>query len=176
VRAALAFALVGWGSAVAGGPAAAQHAPNRSLDGWIVTRYRGAQLLPDSSALLAPLVRSGAAPRVETVRPGRRADTLLAVHVGIQRPSSMLAVGSRATLAGPTGTITPVVAQLLGRRPFRAPRTPGAAVRPDSNWLHGWAYLVVVPHVEGRPSGRYRGWTLLAVPEPAPRRRDAARP
>jgi hypothetical protein len=155
---------------------AAQPAATPVLDGWIAARYRGAQLVADSTVSPAPMVHTGAAPRVETVRAGQRSDTLLAVHVGSQRAAPMLAAGNRVRLAGPSGTISPVAAQVRSRRLFRAPRTPDASSATDSTWLYGWAYLVVVPHVDGRPTERYRGWTLLATPEPAPRRRDGARP
>lgn len=152
--------------------ALAPDAHTSSLDSWIVGRYRGAQLLPDSTAEAPSLAANGPRPRIEAVRQGRRADTLLAVHFRAERDAPLLAVGARTTLSGPTGAITPIAAQVLARRLFRAPRAPGSLSMPDSNWRFGWAYLVVVPHVTGRPSGRYRGWTLLEASEPTPRRRE----
>lgn len=147
-----------------------------SLDGWIVGRYQGAQLLPDSTAEAPSLTANGPRPRIEAVREGARADTLLAVHFRAERDAPLLTVGSRTTLAGPSGAITPIAARVLARRLFRAPRAPGSLSMPDSNWRFGWAYLVVVPHVTGRPSGRYRGWTLLEASDPAPRRRERTQP
>jgi hypothetical protein len=179
VAIALVVIALAWDLLVMSAPAVAQRSPDPSLDGWIAARYRGAELLPDSAAAPAPLVRTGTAPRIESVREGRRVDTLLAVQFGSTRPTAILTVGTRAALAGPTGTLSPLAVQVLGRRPFRAPRAPRAAasnVASNADWLQGWAYLVTVPHVEGRPPGRYRGWTLLAAREPVPRRRTGARP
>lgn len=139
------------------------------LDGWIVQRYRGAQLLPDSQlprgAAAPPVARVAAAPRIEQTRRGTTRDTLWAVHFASGPELAGLAVGTRTTLTGPTGTMTPVVARVVSRRPFRAPRSPGSALGPDSSWRHAWAYLVVMPHLNETAISRYRGWLLVETPD-----------
>lgn len=139
------------------------------LDTWIVRRYRGAQLVPDSQpargASATPVARVAAAPRIEQTRRGTTRDTLWAVHFAAGPELAGLAVGTRTTLTGPTGTMTPVVARVVARRPFRAPRSPGSALRPDSNWRHAWAYLVVMPHLNESAISRYRGWLLVETPD-----------
>ncbi len=144
------------------------------LDRWIVQRYRGAQLVPDSQpprgSATTPVARVAAAPRIEQTRRGATRDTLWAVHFAAGPELAGLAVGTRTTLTGPTGTMTPVVARVVARRPFRAPRSPGSALRPDSSWRHAWAYLVVMPHLNETAISRYRGWLLVETPDgPGPR-------
>jgi hypothetical protein len=147
------------------------------LDRWIVQRFRGAQLVPDSQPAqgvgarpVAPVARVSAAPRIEQTRRGATRDTLWAVHFAAGPELAGLAVGTRTTLTGPTGTMTPVVARVVARRPFRAPRSPGSALRPDSSWRHAWAYLVVMPHLNETAISRYRGWLLVETPDPVPAR------
>jgi len=144
------------------------------LDRWIVLRYRGAQLMPDSvpapGAASTQVARVSAAPRIEQTRGGATRDTLWAVHFAAGPELAGLAVGTRTTLTGPTGTMTPVVARVVARRPFRAPRSPGSALRPDSSWRHAWAYLVVMPHLKQTAISRYRGWLLVETPDPVPAR------
>lgn len=148
--------------------------PPTPLDIWIVQRYRGAQLLPDSlladSLLTGSVARTASTPRIESTRAGKEQDTLWAVHFAPGTRMAGLPVGARPTLTGPTGTITPVVARVLARRAFRAPRVPGSAFRPDSSWRHGWVYLVVMPHLAELSVARYRGWLLLDTLEAATRR------
>ena len=145
------------------------------LDGWIVTRHRGAQLLPDPLSPVAPQQSVPATvmhPRVEAVRTGERSgavrgaiDTLIAVHFSPLRAAPALAVDAFVQLAGPSGTITPLAPRVVERRAFRAPRRPGSAIaRPDSSWRYGWAYLATIPRTTGRAATRYRGWMLLAGP------------
>jgi hypothetical protein len=139
------------------------------LDTWIVQRYRGAQLVPDSQPPRGPaatvVARVTAAPRIEQTRRGATRDTLWAVHFAAGPELAGLAVGTRTTLTSPTGTMTPVVARVVARRPFRAPRSPGSALRPDSSWRHAWAYLVVMPHLNESAISRYRGWLLVETPD-----------
>jgi hypothetical protein len=146
----------------------------QSLDRWVVTHFRGAQLFPDpeatrtvvrDSATLARVFADVPHPRVEVIRAGPRADTLLALHfTAAYRPPALSRTG-RLQLVGPTGTITPVTVRLLGRRAFRVPHLPARdGSRTGSNWRYGWVYLAVVPHVDGQPATRYRGWLLLGAP------------
>ena len=137
------------------------------LDAWIVTRYRGAQLFPDAAFTVTSPSRSGPRPRIEAAIAGARSDTILAVHFSAMWTAPALAPTARAQLAGPTGTITPLTVRIVGRRAFRAPRTPGpSTLRLDSNWRYGWAYLAVVPHDSRRPVARLRGWLLLEPSTP----------
>lgn len=132
------------------------------LDAWVVTRYRGAQLFPDAEFTATSLATSGPRPRVESTYRGGRTDTLVAVHFSAMWAAPALGKTARVQLVGPTGTVTPLTARIIGRRAFRAPRTPGpSTLRPDSNWRYGWAYLAVIPHDDRQPVARLRGWLLL---------------
>lgn len=143
--------------------------PSDRLDAWIVTRYQGTQLFPDAEFTATSLATTGPRPRVEATIEGVAADTIVAVHFSAMWAAPALGKNARVQLAGPTGTITPLTARIIGRRAFRAPRTPGpSTLRPDSNWRYGWAYLAVIPHDGRRPLSRLRGWLLLESPTPAP--------
>ncbi len=151
---ALLWAATAWG----------QRAPDAPLDHWIVTRYRGAGLLPDTANASPSLASSRTPPRIESVAPGSTTDSLWAVHFTSTDPLPAFALNAMVRLTGPTGTVTPLSARVVARRPFRAPRVPGASpTRPDA-WRDGWAYLVILPHDASRQVARYRGWLLLAAP------------
>jgi hypothetical protein len=155
-------------------PAAAQTARTKSttsamadpLDAWLATRFRGVHLLTDSVLTLASLAPNGPLPRVESARAGRENDTLLAVHFSARRDAPMMPIPSRARLVGANGTIVPVTVRVIQRRLFRAPRVPAAKVDVENQWRYGWAYLVVLPHDNDRPVGRYRSWLLLPTTSP----------
>ena len=142
----------------------------RSLDAWLVSRFQGAQLLTDSTPSSASVAAESALPRVEGTRPGRSTDTLYAIHFGPRLGTPALAVNAIAQLTGPTGTITPIMARVVDRRAFRAPRRPGALSSADGAWRYGWSYQVVLPRRaksngsvgNATPVSRYRGWLLLA--------------
>lgn len=155
---------------VAGVPSLREAPASDRLDAWIVTRYLGAQLFPDAEFTATSLATSGPRPRIEAALRGERSDTLIAVHFSAMWAAPALGKTVKAQLAGPTGTVTPLTVRIVGRRAFRAPRTPGpSTLRPDSNWRYGWAYLAVVPHDRQRPVTRLRGWLLLeptSVPTP----------
>lgn len=141
----------------------AQRRETAPLDAWIVTRYRSAHFLVDSMATSASLTPSGPLPRIESVRSGRTSDTLLAVHFGVRETAPVMPISSRVRLVGPNGTIVPLTARVTERRLFRAPRVPDADPAIDAQWRYGWAYLVVLPHDDDRPAGRYRSWLLMPV-------------
>lgn len=156
------------GMLLAGMPLVALAQSANALDRWIVQRFRGAQLLPDQTAAQPTISLRGAAPRIESVQTGTRADTLWALHFGADSLPVPLGRTARVQLVGPSGTIMPMTVRLLERRAFRAPRTPrSAAVRADSSWRYAWAYLAVIPHRRGSPPSRYRGWLLLPISSPA---------
>lgn len=135
-----------------------------SLDQWIVTRYRGAGLLPDTANAAPSLATTRTPPRIESVAEGATSDTLWALHFTGDDPLPAFAVNAVVRLTGPTGAVTPLTARVVARRPFRAPRVPAASpARPDA-WRDGWAYLVLLPHDASRHVARYRGWLLLAAP------------
>jgi hypothetical protein len=137
--------------------------PNATLDAWTVTRYRGAQFLPDTLTPEPSLSGNGPLPHVDAVRGGRVSDTLFAVQFNARVTGPALAPGATVRLAGPTGTITTLSARIVARRAFRAPRSPA----PGSNWRYGWAYLAVVTHNDARSAARYRGWLLIDSTDPA---------
>ncbi|WP_411282285.1 hypothetical protein [Gemmatimonas sp.] len=144
-----------------------------ALDTWLVSRFQGTQLLTDSMPTTASVAAESALPRVEGTRAGRSADTLYALHFGTRLGTPALAVNAIVQLTGPTGTITPLTGRVIARRPFRAPRRPGAPSSADAAWRYGWSYHVVMPHrakgngngsiAKGVPVARYRGWLLLAA-------------
>jgi len=146
-----------------------------ALDAWLVSRFQGTQLLTDSMPSTASVAAESPLPRIEGTRAGRSADTLYAIHFGTRLGTPVLAMHAAVLLTGPTGTITPLTARVIARRPFRAPRRPGAPSRADAAWRYGWSYQVVMPHrAKGNTSGsiakavpvsRYRGWLLLAAPD-----------
>ncbi len=167
--------------------ACAQSAPARlaglfALDGWLASRYRELQLLPDTSKSTRSIAADAPLPHVESVvdvatgaagsPESRRRDTLYAVHFGTRRDMPALRVGTRVRLTAPSGAITSTTADVVARRPFRAPRRPGtAAVAPNDAWRYGWAYLALVPRgARSTSSVMYRGWLLLDASSAAPRR------
>lgn len=154
------------------GPSAA----SQSLDRWVSLRYRGAHLMPDTASVLPSLVSTGTPPRIETIHAGSVSDTLWVVHFTSGGQGPTFAVPSAVRLTSPTGTVTPLTARVVARRPFRAPRVPnGPSGRLDDedSWRPGWAYLAVLPHQATRNAARYRGWLLLGEPERTPRRSGA---
>ena len=167
--------------------ARAQTAPTRlaglfALDGWLASRYRELQLLPDSSKSTRSIAADAPVPHVESVvdvatsaadsPESRQRDTLYAVHFGTRREMPALRVGTRVRLTAPSGAITSTTADIVARRPFRAPRRPGtAASASDIAWRYGWAYLALVPRrARTTSSMMYRGWLLLDASSAAPRR------
>lgn len=140
---------------------------SQSLDQWIIARYRGAGLRPDTANAQPSLATTQTPPRIESVAEGVRVDSLWAVHFTGAEPSPAFAVNATVRLTGPTGTVTPLTARVVARRPFRAPRVPGASPTRADAWREGWAYLVVLPHDAGRRVARYRGWLLFTAPRTA---------
>lgn len=154
-----------------------------SLDTWVVMRYRGAQLLPDSmtTASADSLASGTALARVESMRDGIKSDTLFAVQF-VADGVDALTVDGAVRLAGPTGTVMPLTGRVIARRRFRAPGTLTA-------WRSGWAYLVLVPSNIARANrGRsatntsptalqssLNGWLLLGTTSPPVPRGGKAR-
>lgn len=151
--------------AKARGPVSGAIRSSTALDVWIVERFRGAQLLPDSAAPQRSVAADASLARIESVGVGASTDTLFALHFGNRPGAPALERAGAIRLAGPTGTITPMAARLLARRPFRAPRMPRASNGSDGDWRYGWAYLSVLP-TAGRstPVATFRGWLLLDAP------------
>lgn len=151
--------------------AGAQPSPRRSgnnpaalsaLDTWLVSRYRRVQLLPDSLTGRMPLGEEPSS-RVESAGDAATADTLFAIQFRTRREMSSLRAGARVRLTGPSGTITTTSAVVIARRPFRAPRRPGADTSADG-WRYGWAYLALVGRQHAATSALvYRGWSLLVA-------------
>ena len=141
-----------------------------ALDAWVVSRYRRTQLLPDSATGPAALGEERSA-RIESVADARTGDSLFAVQFRTRRESSSLHTGATIRLTGPTGSITSIEADIVARRPFRAPRRPGADTLAVDGWRYGWAYLALVRARHARtPASSYRGWIMLDVPDTTRRR------
>ena len=138
----------------------------QALDRWVVTRFRNAQLLPDSTNSTRTPMPEALPPRVESVGDAVSADTLYALHFDDRRDQAALRIGTQARLTGPSGSITAITAEIVARRPFRAPRVPGADTTSKSGWRFGWAYLAIVrpPHASASAEA-YRGWLLLNAPD-----------
>lgn len=141
-----------------------------SLDVWIVERFRGAGLLPDSTTPGIPGTRGASIARIEGIRAGATSDTVFALHFTARPGGAALQNGESVRLAGPTGTIAPISGIVLVRRAFRAPRVPqagGSSASGDGvdadGWRYGWAYLVSLPRA-GRttPVTTFRGWMLVS--------------
>lgn len=132
------------------------------LDRWLISRYRGAQLLPDSVGGQRLVAAYASISRVESVVNGGRYDTLFAVHFAEHASGPALSAAGSARLVAPTGSASGVLARIVARRPFRAPRSPLARNHNESDWRYGWAYLTVVPRT-GRvtPAATFRGWLML---------------
>ena len=133
-----------------------------TLDVWIVQRYRGAQLLADTVTKSGSVAADALWPRIESMRSGGRNDTLFALHFSAHPGEPALGRRGAVRLAGPTGSMSPVAATLLSRRPFRAPRTPNANSGNERDWRYGWAYIAALPKA-GRtaPATTFRGWLLI---------------
>ncbi len=159
----------------------------RTIDAWLVARYRGVQLLPDSvidgahvgaTAAVAAVADERAATitdaayaRVESVIATAPADTLLALQFGAQTGRAPLASGATVRLSGPTGAISTATGRILARRAFRTTSTPGAARADDAAWRYGWAYVAVVPRDGKVVAGSgLRSWLLLEENAPVTRR------
>ena len=161
----MAAALLGAAGAV---PLHALHAQRDSLrlattlDIWIVQRYRGAQLLPDTVTTTGSIAADALWPRIESMRSGGRADTLFALHFAARPGEPALGRRGSVRLAGPTGSVSPVVATVLARRPFRAPRTPRPNNATERDWRYGWAYVATLPKAgRAAPATTFRGWLLI---------------
>lgn len=147
-------------------PLVAQNSPAlSSLDLWIVQRYRGAQLLPDSGVRsTATLVQAGA-PRVESTRSANRRDTVVALHFGPAMWRPTLATSAAVQLADPTGTISGIAGKITARRAFRTPRKAGARDSVKDDWRIGWAYLVAIPVRSANASASgFSGWAIAETP------------
>ena len=132
------------------------------LDRWLISRYRGAQLLPDSVGGQRSVAADASISRVESIATGGRFDTLFAVHFAEHASAPALSAEGSARLVAPTGSASSVLARIVARRPFRAPRSPLARNSNEGDWRYGWAYLTVLPKV-GRttPAATFRGWLML---------------
>lgn len=154
-----------------------------SLDIWIVQRYLGAQLLPDSNSRATVAFAQAGAPRVESNRTAARRDTVVALHFSTTTWRPTLGLSTPVQLADPTGAVSTVVGRVTARRAFRAPRVAGARDTVNDDWRFGWAYLVALPTkvANAAPSG-FNGWAVVqdvsrsaqkSAPQPA---RPRARP
>ena len=143
----------------------------QSLDEWVVLRFRGVQLLPDSSERGSASPTQSNAPRVEATRNLTHRDTIVALQFGAEfwRPS--LGVGANVQLADPAGAISNISGRITARRAFRAPRKPGARDNKQDDWRIGWAYLVTIPirSANAAPAG-FDGWSVIQSPSKSPAR------
>lgn len=141
-----------------------------TVDRWLVTRYRSLQLLPDSVRVSGSPDAELIWPRVETAVDGSLRDTLFAVQFGARGSAPALRAGARVRLTAPSGTITAMTADVVARRPFRAPRLPGADTATVNGWRYGWAYLAIVRRGTAATASVYRGWLLYDVSDTTRRR------
>ncbi len=155
-----------------------------ALDGWLVMRYRDAQLLEDTPGVAPSMMAGASYPRVESARPATTGDTLFAVHFGAVRGAAALRAGGTVRLSEASGAISSQSARLVVRRPFRAPAMPGSTLRPgaraDKAGRYGWGYLLVVTRTARSsdvppPPGAWRGWLLVEQPDTLPRRAESSR-
>lgn len=156
-------------------PALAQNARElASLDMWIVERYRGAQLLPDSGARASLPATQAGAPRVESPRRANIRDTVVALHFGNAPWRPVLTGNSPVQFADPTGSISGISGRVTARRAFRTPRVPGPRDTVKDDWRVGWAYLVAIPsRAANATTSGLNGWALVETPKPAVRSASA---
>jgi len=159
--------------------AAAGHtvAAMRTIDNWLVARYRGVELLPDrvvdgvgndgtANTEKASAGADAAYPRVESVIATALTDTLLALQFGAQTGRAPFASGATVRMSGPTGAITSATARIVARRAFRVASKPLVSHANDSAWRYGWAYVAVVARNVrttggGVVGGGFRSWMLM---------------
>lgn len=136
-----------------------------SLDAWIVQRYKGAQLLPDSGLRGTSPLRQAGAPRVESMRSPDRRDTIVALQFGAVYWRASLTPSSPVQLADPTGVVSAIGGRVSARRAFRAPRVAAPRDTVAEDWRIGWAYLVAIPPrvATAAPSG-FNGWAIVETP------------
>lgn len=136
-----------------------------SLDMWIVQRFRGAQLLPDSGARSTATLAQAGAPCVEAARNTTRRDTVVALHFGPAMWRASIMTATPVQLADPSGSISGITGKVTARRAFRAPRVAAARDSVKDDWRIGWAYLVAIPvrSANASPSG-FAGWALAETP------------
>ena len=141
------------------------------LDRWIVTKFRGAQLLVDSVRVTKSNAMTVPFPRVEVVRAASTGDTLVAMQFALAAAGPALRATGVVRLADASGAMTGLSARVLARRMFRAPRVPNAGVDADSAWRVGWAYVAIVQPtpraVRVRPE---RSWLLVDAADSTLRR------
>ncbi len=143
----------------------------RLLDRWIVTKFRGAQLLVDSVHVAKSGAADGPFPRVEVVRAASTGDTLVAVHFTSTVGGPALRATGVVRLAEASGAMTVLTARVLARRMFRAPRVPNAGADGDSAWRVGWAYVAVVqPTSRAARLRPERSWLLVEAADSTSRR------
>ncbi|MEO7361124.1 MAG: hypothetical protein ABI120_12405 [Gemmatimonadaceae bacterium] len=144
----------------------AQNTPElSSLDMWIVQRYRGAHLLPDSGARGTATYAQAGAPRIESTRSVTRRDTVVALHFGAAMWRPSMATTAVVQLADPSGTVSGIAGKVTARRAFRAPRIAGARDTVPGEWRIGWAYLVAIPaRVANASASGFSGWALAETP------------
>ncbi|MDQ6612313.1 MAG: hypothetical protein M3Y64_07765 [Gemmatimonadota bacterium] len=138
----------------------------QSLDEWIVLRFRGVQLLPDSSARgNAVTVTSAGAPRIEASRHAGKRDTVVALHFNSAFWRPALNTGANVQLADPSGVTSTISGRVAARRAFRAPRVASARDPVNGDWRIGWAYLIAIPArmANAAPAG-FDGWAILEAP------------
>lgn len=136
-----------------------------SLDAWIVSRYKSAELLPDSGKGAASAMARAGAPRVDGARTAERRDTLVAVHFDTTFWRSSLTAGANVRFADPSGAVTQIAGRVTARRAFRAPRKPGARAGNPDDWRIGWAYLVAIPaRTASAASSGFNGWSIVDMP------------
>ena len=147
----------------------------QSLDEWIVMRFRGVQLLPDSSERgSAATISEAGMPRIEASRNVGKRDTVVAVHFNPAFWRPALKPGASVQLADPAGAVTTITGRVAARRAFRAPRVAGARDSQAGEWRIGWAYLVAIPvrMANAAPAG-FDGWSILETPSRLPPKSSA---
>lgn len=142
-------------------PTVAERPQVDPLDAWIVTRYRGAQLLTDTAKASVALPSSMAYPRVESTAKGEVLDSLYAVSFSPSPEPLPFALPTRLRLMSASGTVLKGTVRIAAHRMFRAPRKPGALSNEERQWRYGHAYLIVIPHQSKRPVARLQGWFLI---------------
>jgi hypothetical protein len=138
-----------------------------SLDQWVLQRFRGAVLLPDSNVRIESLIAHSGAPIVDGSRSGERRDTLVALHFDSVGWKPTVSEGSNVHFVDPSGEISQITGRITARRAFRAPRTANPRTQNAGDWRIGWAYLVALPaKTANAATSGFNGWALVEAPTP----------
>jgi carboxyl-terminal processing protease len=144
---------------------------------WTERRFVGRRL---DGVSRVPATTSRPPARIDgRLRSGGR-DTLVALHFAAGPFDAAHEAGESVVLADGSGVATSLQATVVARLPYRAPVAPSPHAFRQTDWRHGWAYLLALaPTTAAAHPGGFVGWRIVSAPvQPtrgvrAPSRRSA---